>query len=294
MLDINWNLYKTFHIVAQSKSYSDAANKSHITTTAISKSITQLEKLLDTQLFFRTNNGVKLTGAGEELFKQIDKSMTAIELGEKILKEKNDLSTGKLVIGCPSHITDFYLIDIINEAKKEYSNLEIKIISGVGGQELIELLENHKIDFAIETTTMDIQYKDIVVEKIKEIENIFISKRPLKIKELKELENYKYILPFEYTSTTRRLVDTLNKNNVSIKADIEIDITELRIKSVKKDFGIGYVMKEAIKQDLEDKQLYEVKVPIKLPTSEIKLFYIKEQLTKADKQFIKNYLKMKI
>ena len=46
MYDISINLYKTFCVVAQSKNYVDASNKLHISTTAISKNIRQLESLL--------------------------------------------------------------------------------------------------------------------------------------------------------------------------------------------------------------------------------------------------------
>ena len=46
MYDISLSLYKTFCVVAQSKNYVDASNKLHISTTAISKNIRQLESLL--------------------------------------------------------------------------------------------------------------------------------------------------------------------------------------------------------------------------------------------------------
>ena len=46
MYDISINLYRTFCVVAQSKNYVDASNKLHISTTAISKNIRQLEGLL--------------------------------------------------------------------------------------------------------------------------------------------------------------------------------------------------------------------------------------------------------
>lgn len=68
MHDISINLYRTFCIVAQSKSYADASNKLHISTTAISKNIKQLETLLETKLFYREKDGLKLTGAGQEFF----------------------------------------------------------------------------------------------------------------------------------------------------------------------------------------------------------------------------------
>ena len=50
-------------------------------------------------------------------------------------------------------------------------------------------------------------------------------------------------------------------------------------------------MKEAVKNELENKELYEVELPIELPKFKINLIYIKEQLTQADRKFIKEYLK---
>lgn len=138
---------------------------------------------------------------------------------------------------------------------------------------------------------VDTNYNNISVDELKEVENIFISNKPLKIKDLKELENQKYILNFEYSTTIKRLRNILKQYNVEIEANMQYDITELRINATKRGLGIGYVMKESVKEELENKELFEIKLPIKLPISKINLIYIKEQLTQADKKFIKNYLK---
>ena len=50
-------------------------------------------------------------------------------------------------------------------------------------------------------------------------------------------------------------------------------------------------MKEAVKQQLKNKELFELKVPIELPKGSIKLVYLKNHLTKVDKDFIKKYIK---
>lgn len=291
MLNMNLNLYRVFYVVAKSKSYSDASNKLNISTTAISKNIIQLENLLNTKLFYRENNGVKLTGAGNELLEYVDKSLTSLEIGEKLILQKSDLSTGEITIGCPSHILTFFLMDKIERVINDNPSLKLKLIAGANANELLELLENHKIDFAIDSSQIDINFKDIEIEEIKTIENIFISKKPLKIKELNQLKEQKYILPFEYTSTAKKLINSLKMYNISIEAYMEIDITELRINAVKRGLGIGYIMKEAVEEELKNKELYEVELPIELPSSKLNLMYIKEQLTKADKKFIKNYLK---
>jgi len=104
MLDMNLNLYRIFYVVAQSKSYTDASNKLNITKPAISKYIKQLETNLNTSLFYRENNGVRLTAEGNELFEFVEKSMTFIDAGEKLLIQKSDLASGEITIGTLSHI----------------------------------------------------------------------------------------------------------------------------------------------------------------------------------------------
>ena len=292
-MNINLNLYRTFLIVAQSKSYADASNKLNISKTAIGKNIQQLEEQLNTKLFYRESKGISLTAEGRILYNFIDKSLSEIEAGEKLIAQKNTLETGELIIGALSHIADFFLMDKIQEVTSKYPNLKVKITTGATGKDLIQLLEEHKIDFAIDSTSMNIKNKDIVREELIEIENIFVSNKPLVIDDIKDLADYRLILGAEYTHTTQELVNSLKQYDVDIKPSAEIDITELRISAAKKGIGISYVMKESVKEDLKKKEVYEVKIPIKFPTSKINLMYLKEQLNKADKQFIKEYLKKK-
>ena len=288
---INLNHYRTFWVVAQSKSYADASNKLNVTKTAIAKNIQQLEDQLNTKLFYRESRGVKLTADGENFYKFVDRGFSEIEAGEKLIAQKNNIETGEIIIGALSHIADFLLIDKIQEVKSKYPELKVKLTTGATGKNLIELLEDHKIDFAVDSTSMNIKNKDIVKEELMEVENIFIAKKPTKINDIKDLANLKLVLGGEFTHTTQDLINALKEYGVSIKPSVEIDITELRISAAKKGIGISYVMKESVKEALKNKEVYEVKMPIKLPLSKINLIYLKEQLNKADKQFIKEYLK---
>ena len=290
MLDINMNLYKVFYKVAQYKSYSDASDKMMISKSAISNYIKKLEEQLNTKLFYRENNGVKLTKEGEELYKYVEKSMEMIEAGEKTLLQKNNLETGEISVAALSHIAEFYLMPRIEKIKKKHKGLNIKLITASTGEELLRLLENHKVDFILDSTKLDINNSQIVNEKVKDIENIFISKDPIQIKKLKDLEKYDFILGLEYTSTSKRLVRKLKENGVHINSTLEIDITELKISAVKRNLGIGYVMKDSVQKELNNKELYEVKVPMELPKSELRLRYLNGQLGKLDKKFIKDYL----
>ena len=257
----------------------------------ISTQISNLENQLNVQLFYREKNGVKLTEIGEELYKIVSKSILGFEYAEKVLKEKKNLEGATIKIGCPSHITTYYLMDCIEKAKSEYKELNFKITSTANIDEMLELLKEHKIDFVITDLVPNTSSTDLVIEELRTIKNIFAFKRPLKIKKLEELEELKYILNFEYTNTTRKLMETLEKYNVKISSTIECDVTEVRVDAAKRELGIAYIMENAIKKELKNGELYEVELPIELPSISINIIYIKDQLTIANRKFIKRYLK---
>lgn len=289
MSNVNLNLYRIFCKVAQSKSYSEAAEKLNLSVANISMQITNLENQLSLKLFNRESKGITLTEDGKELYDIVNKSISSFDFVEKLAKDKNDISSGSIKIACPSHFTSYFLMDKIEQAKKDFPELNITIICEVDINKMIELLQNHEVDFAI--TDANIEKSNIEIEELLAIENIFVSKAPLTITDIKEIENLNCILNLENTRTTKKLKETLQKYNVNIKADIISDATEVRVEAVKKNMGIAYVIKESVKKELKNKELYEVELPIELPKVNVNLMYLKGELTKVDKKFIKDYLR---
>lgn len=291
MLDVNLNLYRTFYEVARTQSLTDASNNLFITIPAVSKNIKKLEEQLNEELFYRGNNGVSLTAAGQAVYTYVEQGLKIFDKGEREVLNNEDLNTVKLRIGSPSHVSNYYLINCIKKARKDYPDMELSLFGSANGKELIKLIEENKIDFAIDATHLNINKPNIAIEELVNIQNIFVSKKPLKIDELKELENLKYILPFESTATFKELMQCLSAKGISIKSNTEMDITESRVAAVKEGLGIGYVMKQAVKEELENGELYEVEIPLELPKAQINLIYMDGRLTKADKKFINEYLK---
>lgn len=254
MSNVNLNLYRIFCKVAQSKSYSEAAEKLNLSVANISMQITNLENQLSLKLFNRESKGITLTEDGKELYDIVNKSISSFDFVEKLAKDKNDISSGSIKIACPSHFTSYFLMDKIEQVKKDFPELNITIICEVDINKMIELLQNHEVDFAI--TDANIEKGNIEIEELLAIDNIFVSKAPLTITDIKEIENLNCILNLENTRTTRKLKETLQKFDVNIKADIISDATEVRVEAVKKNMGIAYVIKEAVKKELNNKELF--------------------------------------
>lgn len=289
MSNINLNLYRIFCKVAQSKSYSEAAEKLGLSVPNVSTQISNLEEQLNLKLFNRESKGVTLTVDGQELYDIVNKSISSFDFAEKMAKDKNDMECGCIKIGCPSHFTSYFLMEKVEKVKKDFPKLNVEIICEVDTNKMLELLQNHKIDLAI--TDTEINSSNVEVKELLTINNIFVSKEPLKISDVKELENLNCILNLENTKATQQLKEILKKSDISIHADMMCDATEIRVEAVKRNMGIAYVIKEAVKKELNNKELYEVELPIKLPNIKLNLIYLSGELTKIDKKFIKEYLK---
>lgn len=291
MSDTNLNLYKIFCTVAETRNYAEASERLFVTESTISSHIKNLENQLDTTLFYRERDGLKLTERGKELYNSINEKIKDIDFSVESFIQDNDISKAKITIGCPSHISNFYLARCIAEAKKEYPNLRVDVIGASDYSGLIDRLQKHLLDFVIMDVIPPEAKNEIKVKELKKIHNTFVYNQPLKIDNLKELENYNFILNYENSVSTKELFETLKQHKVSIKANLQADITEMRIEEAKEGLGIGYVMKEATEEAVKNKELYEVELPINLPSMKINLVYMEKYLTKIDKIFIKKYLK---
>ena len=75
---------------------------------------------------------------------------------------------------------------------------------------------------------------------------------------LKELNIYPLIFQKLPSNTRAYLNNYLNSNNVDLKPQLEVVSYNLIMDLVKAGFGIGYATKEFIKNELENKILYEI------------------------------------
>ncbi len=92
----------SFIAVAEYLNFTKAAEHLHLSQSALSKHIIELEEQLGVQLFIRNHSMVRLTRAGFTLFKEAGNLLNKIdEVLEATRQSQNEIS-GKLIIGCPS------------------------------------------------------------------------------------------------------------------------------------------------------------------------------------------------
>ena len=285
MKDVNLNSLKIFLVVATSNSFLEASNKLYISQPAISKSINKLEEDLGVSLFYRANKGVTLTSDGEILLKYVKDSRKLLLACERMLSSNNSLDSGSIVIGAQSHIVRNYLLEKINNFRKLFPNVMFRIVD-LSTLELIEGLEKHELDFVVDASPINTPYNNLRIQPIYKLDTCFIKSKEnnKKYNKITDLEDECIVMPISRSSLRKNLFKSL-ENVIDIKPQLEYGTEELIIESVKRNMGIGYVVKgETLKIDKNTIDIIDLNIP--LPTVEINLVYIDNYLTPLAREFI--------
>jgi DNA-binding transcriptional LysR family regulator len=289
---INTELYKTFYIVAKEGSITKASEILFITQPAVSRAIRQLEEKSGCSLFFRTPKGVKLTKEGQVLYKYIEQAFNFIYLGEKKIAEIKTLEQGEFTIGVGDTVCKHYLIPHLKEFNRTYPGVRIHILNHTTPV-IIDMLKKGKIDLGIANLPIDdIEYKELIVHNIMEIQDCFVvgekykrlSKGPLAISDIVKFP----MLLLEKESNSRVYIDKyLAKNNIVIQPEIELGNFELLVRFAMIDFGVACVIKNFVTYELDRKFLYEIILNEQIPPRHLGVVYLSAiPLSSAARKFL--------
>jgi DNA-binding transcriptional LysR family regulator len=287
MKDINLNSLRIFLEVANCKSFLEASNKLFITQPAVSRSISNLEADLNVTLFYRANKGIMLTPEGEVLLNYLNECKNLLESCGRVLESMNNSENGKIVIGVQSHIARNYLIPKMKDFREKHPNINIVLID-LSTNDLIESLEKRKIDLVIDSSPIESIYNNLEVEPIKVLDTIFIKSSDNKneITKLSDLRKENVVLPLARGSLRKNLNKLFNEKGIEVEPILEYGTEELIIDSVRRNMGVGYVVKDAVEYLVDEGIIEYINLDEKLPTLEINLVYVNKFLNNISRKFI--------
>lgn len=118
---------KTFVQVAQDGSFSQAAERLHISQPAVSKRIANLEAQLQAKLLDRVGRQIMLTDAGLALLPYAEQTLITLEDARRRLSQLHSEVHGALRIGTSHHIGLHRLPPVLREFSQRYPQVELDI-----------------------------------------------------------------------------------------------------------------------------------------------------------------------
>lgn len=138
-----------FDAIASEGSISSASERCHVSSTALSLALDELERNLDLQLAVRRKGkGITLTTAGAALLRHAQQLLSG---AEALAAEASQSATGlkgRLVIGCFPTLTPFVLPAAMEKFARQHAGLNLEFEEGTTAQ-LLESLLGGRIDVAV-------------------------------------------------------------------------------------------------------------------------------------------------
>lgn len=271
-MEQNLNRYRIFYYVAQVGSISKASEKLYISQPAVSKSISKLEESLGTVLLKRSRKGISFTEEGKMLYEQLRIAFSAIEAGEKKIKNLHDLGIGKIKIGVSASLCRYILVPFLKGFIEENPYVRITI-ENQSSAKTMRLLEHGKIETALVVKQELDDYGDGFIP-VNELEDIFVA-TPTYIENLKKrignpdadtptlLENANLMLLDEENSSRVYVDNYLNRHGIEVNKFLEVTNMDLLIEFAKIGMGVSCVIREVAQKELSEGSIVEL--PLKFP-----------------------------
>ena len=281
----NLSSYRIFYTVANTGNISKAAKELYISQPAISKSIQKLEESVGCKLFSRSSRGVVLTDEGKLLYEHVSEAFETLTMGEEKLKRSIELGVGHLKIGVSSTLCKYLLLPYLKEFIRQNPYISISI-SCQSTNDTLKLLEDNKIDIGLIGKPENL--KNIHFDFLEEIEDIFVAAkdylRNLKAGGIQKdhiLQSSTLMLLDKNNMTRHYIDDYLQENQIIIKDSIDISDMDLLIDFARIGVGVACVIKNFVREDLENGTLMEI--PLGFPIHKREVGFAYKTTTKPSK-----------
>ena len=204
---------------------------------------------------------------------------------EAKLKRSIELGVGHLKIGVSSTLCKYLLLPYLKEFIRQNPHISISI-SCQSTNDTLKLLEDNKIDIGLIGKPENL--KNIHFDFLEEIEDIFVAAkdylRNLKARGIQKdhiLQSSTLMLLDKNNMTRQYIDDYLQENQIIIKDSIDISDMDLLIDFARIGVGVACVIKNFVREDLENGTLVEI--PLGFPIHKREVGFAYKTTTKPSK-----------
>ena len=123
----NWEGVSEFVSVAETESFTAAANRLGISTAQVSRQIGALETRLGVKLFYRTTRKVSITDTGQIYYNHCRQVLDGLAEAERAITDLHQTPKGRLNLTAPVTFGEKRIAPLVNEFVARYPELEVNL-----------------------------------------------------------------------------------------------------------------------------------------------------------------------
>ncbi len=256
---MNLDELKAFLAVVECQSFTQAADRIHLTQPAISKRIAKLEDSLDTRLFDRIGTKVLLTEAGRVLLERANEVLRDLDDIERAIHNLSGVISGKIQFATSHHIGLHRLPPVFEKFHRHYPAVSLDVRFLDSEQACLQVGRG-ELEFAIVTLPPEVKAPliaeavwpdpiEIMVSNLHPLANLSDSISP------QELVRHAALLPAIGTYTRELVARAFASLNMPL--NIEISSNYLEVLKMLTVAGLGW---SALPRSMRDERLQQVRV----------------------------------
>jgi len=250
--------------VARQKSFSKAALICHVSQSAISKMIKDLEQELGTTLFNRTSKYVQLTDTGLIFLNQAQQVVVMFHNLTTEFETKIKMEKGKISIGLPPIVSSTIFAELLGEFKKKYPQIDIGL-SEYGSKKIALAIQDGTLDAGVICIVPNHHYFDSLSFSKDPLCVIVSAQNPISLFpsiKLASLSNESFVLYSQDFSLHDEIINQCRAEGFSPNVIFETSQRDLMTQMVAANLGIAF-LPSAVCKGLDARRI--VTVPLTHP-----------------------------
>jgi len=284
-----------FRAVAEQGTFTRAADRLHVSQSAVSRQVQLLEDELGGVLLRRSARGVTLTEAGELLLRMTHRVEKDVEEALAEISQTHALKRGRLHLGGGMTVCLYILPRLLKRFRRLYSGVDLQVTTG-SSEKILELVRAHEVDLGL--LTLPIMAKDFEVVPVMKEEMVVVTApgHPLsreRTVDAKSLGRFPLIL-YEAGSNTRKVLDQFFlEEGVSAEVAMETENVEIIKAMVAINLGVTIVPFTPVAKDVRAGRLAVARLRGRRLLRETGWVFLKAEPRRAVTELLRTFDEMK-
>ncbi|OWJ96163.1 pca operon transcription factor PcaQ [Pseudomonas sp. A46] len=254
--------------VARQGSLARAANQLAVSQPAISKTLKELEELLDATLFDRSKSGASLTEAGLAFMRYAGPCVQALRDGVSSLRE-GEYAAGTVRLGVLSTVEGLLVPEVVRRLHERHPSLVISVLTGPGAY-LLSQLRVGELDLVVGRMTDNPEVQGLTFEHLynESLTLVVRSGHPLLAPgaDRRSLEGFPLVLPLAGTTIRKHADAFFVQSGISApRQRLETLSLALSRRYVEAGDAVWIAPLDAVRLDLARGELVELDLGFKEP-----------------------------
>ncbi len=244
---------KLVETVAKEGGLTKAANRLHVTQSALSHQLRDIEDKLGAPLFLRLNKKMVLTQAGERLLSSAPAVLDELKRAEEDIKQIALHREGILRISTECYTCYHWLPPVLKPFNREFPRVEVRIVAEATRRPIEALLDG-RLDLAVtsaRTRNQKLMFKPLFKDELVAIvspDHHLASRSSVSAKDFASENLLVYALAKEDMTIYQKV---LIPAGVAPKHVSRVELTEAIVEMVKAGLGVGVMARWAVRPQVE-------------------------------------------